>query len=203
MLTPEFRETVQEQFMLCDNMLCGKAKEYATDEDRLHNFKVAAALKGETPRQALAGMMAKHTVSVYDMCMSDEDYPMELWDEKLTDSIDYHILLRAIIKEEKKQKVLKEATRTHCNHQWVVVPLDSDDTKTVFECKICKERMTEYRDCYPGFVPGQMGETAKGVSGEYIPAILYAGEDEKASESAEAFTEALCGEGTKGAAIAN
>lgn len=82
-----------------------KAKEYATD-DRLHNFKVAAELENCTPRQALAGMMAKHTVSIYDMCRSDVKFSDDQWNEKITDHINYLLLLRAIVEEE-NENILK------------------------------------------------------------------------------------------------
>ena len=45
-------------------------------------------------------MMAKHTVSIYDMCNSGQKYPIELWNEKITDHINYLLLLRAIIEDE-------------------------------------------------------------------------------------------------------
>lgn len=95
----KFERVIQDQVCRCLDTLVVKAKEYAT-EDRLHNFKVAAALHGCTPEKALAGMMAKHTVSVYDMCNSGEVYNLDLWDEKITDSINYLLLLRAIVEEE-------------------------------------------------------------------------------------------------------
>lgn len=98
MNTEKFNDVLKDQITRCTDVLVTKAKEYAT-EDRLHNFKVAAELQGCTPKQALAGMMAKHTVSVYDMCMSRADYTVELWDEKLTDSINYLLLLRALVEE--------------------------------------------------------------------------------------------------------
>jgi hypothetical protein len=98
MKTDEFNTIIGDQIDRSINVLVNKAKEYATD-DRLHNFKVAAELQGETPIQSLAGMMAKHTVSVYDMCQSDEKFPIELWNEKITDSINYLLLLRALVEE--------------------------------------------------------------------------------------------------------
>ena len=100
MNTEKFEEMVNNQIELCKKTLLKKAKEYAT-EDRLHNFKVAAELQEISPEQALAGMMAKHTVSIYDMCNSPNpiDYPIELWDEKITDSINYLLLLAAVIRE--------------------------------------------------------------------------------------------------------
>lgn len=100
----KFNEIVAAQIKRSTDILCVKAKEYAT-EDRLHNFKTAAALEGLTPRQALAGMMAKHTVSVYDMCMSSNDFSREMWEEKITDHINYLLLLKAIVEEELQKGV--------------------------------------------------------------------------------------------------
>lgn len=98
MTTDNFNKIIQAQIERCETILCKKAEEYAT-EDRLHNFKVAGALQGVSPVQALMGMMTKHTVSVADMCMSAETYPQALWDEKITDSINYLLLLSALIRE--------------------------------------------------------------------------------------------------------
>lgn len=100
MKTEKFNDIVQAQIKRCTDTLIVKAAEYAT-EDRLHNFKIAATLEGVTPMQALAGMMAKHTVSVYDMCAcsKDENFPEELWNEKIGDSINYLLLLRALVEE--------------------------------------------------------------------------------------------------------
>ena len=45
-------------------------------------------------------MLAKHIVSLYDMCFAEEVvYPMDTWDEKITDSLNYLFLLKAIVKE--------------------------------------------------------------------------------------------------------
>lgn len=102
METKLFNMIVKQQITCCTNVLINKAIEYAT-EDRLHNFKVAATLQGVSPRKALAGMMAKHTVSVYDMCGTDVEFPIGLWNEKITDSINYLLLLRALIEENSQE----------------------------------------------------------------------------------------------------
>ena len=69
--------------------------------DRLSAFKIAAALQNCNPKAALAGMMSKHVVSLYDMCYSTLlHFDMEQWDEKITDCINYLILLKALVKEE-------------------------------------------------------------------------------------------------------
>ena len=82
--------------------LLTKKKEYTGDNtDRLSAFKMAAALQNCDPKAALAGMMSKHVVSIYDMCYSNLlHFELEQWDEKITDSINYLILLKALVKEE-------------------------------------------------------------------------------------------------------
>ena len=107
MTATEFERIFEEQVERSRIVLVNKAGEYAT-EDRLHNFKVAAALEGKTPEQALAGMMAKHTVSVYDMAESGLAYPIDLWQEKITDHINYLFLLNAIVREWRPTEALKE-----------------------------------------------------------------------------------------------
>jgi len=96
----EFEKIFNEQMRVCNDMLILKAKEYAEDHDRLHNFTVAAELEGVTRLQALAGMMAKHTVSIYDMCKYDGHMPLSVWEEKITDHLNYLILLKAILMED-------------------------------------------------------------------------------------------------------
>lgn len=96
----KFNEVIEEQIKRCTDILCIKAEEYAADDDRLHNFKNAAGMMSCDPKAALAGMMAKHTISVYDMCRSGKSYPIELWNEKITDHINYLLLLRGLIEEE-------------------------------------------------------------------------------------------------------
>jgi hypothetical protein len=84
------------------NTLIAKAAEYASDDDRLHNFKVAAALQGETPEKALGGMMAKHTVSIFDMINDVESgkyHTIAIWEEKIKDHINYLFLLWALVND--------------------------------------------------------------------------------------------------------
>lgn len=85
----------------CASTLKKKKKEYTGDsQDRLIAFKVAAAMQGCKPERALAGMMAKHIVSLYDMCYADrETFDVATWDEKITDSLNYLFLLRAVVEE--------------------------------------------------------------------------------------------------------
>ena len=107
MTATEFERIFEEQVERSRMVLVNKASEYAT-EDQLHNFKVAAALESKTPEQALTGMMAKHTVSVYDMAESGLAYPIELWQEKITDHINYLFLLNAIVREWRPTEALED-----------------------------------------------------------------------------------------------
>ena len=100
MQSSEFNKHLEKMQQITVETLKAKAAEYATDGDRLHNFKVAAAVQGITPMQALGGMMAKHTVSVYDMIGTEYDYPVALWEEKIKDSINYLFLLWAMVQED-------------------------------------------------------------------------------------------------------
>jgi hypothetical protein len=96
----EFEQILKRQISMCEDVLIKKATEYQTDTDVLHNFRVAAELQGITVPMALAGMMAKHSVSIYDMCQEpDIFFTQDMWDEKITDHINYLILLRAVVRE--------------------------------------------------------------------------------------------------------
>lgn len=101
MKSERFNEILENTIEKCINTLSVKSNEYAT-EDRLHNFKVAAEIQNCTPITALAGMMAKHTVSVYDLIKKQEkgfDITREMWDKKIGDNINYLILLSALVQE--------------------------------------------------------------------------------------------------------
>lgn len=107
MITEDFRRVVNEQLETCERILLIKGNEYADNEDRLHNFVVTSELQGVTLEEALGGLMAKHTVSIYDMIKgvgNGKVYPMHVWDEKITDHINYLLLLKAIVTES-NQKV--------------------------------------------------------------------------------------------------
>jgi hypothetical protein len=101
MTANSFKDLVNAQLTYCCDILTSKAKEYAT-EDRLHNFRIAAALENCSPIQALGGMMSKHTVSIYDMINSGDAYSTKLWTEKITDHINYLLLLLALVDDSHK-----------------------------------------------------------------------------------------------------
>lgn len=83
--------------------LLDKAKEYASDSNRLHNFNMAAIMSRTTPEKALWGFMVKHLVSLRDMIDKLEDpsfgLSFELVNEKIGDTVNYLVLLEALFKE--------------------------------------------------------------------------------------------------------
>ena len=111
----QFKKLLLSRLALIDKVLASKGQEYASnDEDRLINFKRSGEMKRETPEKALQGMMQKQLTSVYDIIdyIEKENQKVGLIfiarppfitrkkiDEKIGDSINYLILLEALIKE--------------------------------------------------------------------------------------------------------
>jgi hypothetical protein len=79
-----------------------KGPEYARKGDRLSNFKDAGQLQRITPEDALLGMWSKHLISIIDIIKdisAGRTWSMEQLREKLTDSINYHLLLEGLVEE--------------------------------------------------------------------------------------------------------
>lgn len=99
-----FDDVLKERLRKTESVLAAKAEEYATGENRYHNFFRAAGLQGCTPEQALMGMLAKHLVSVLDMVAVTAEGDWKRWpredmiDEKIGDTINYLILLEGLLR---------------------------------------------------------------------------------------------------------
>ena len=100
MTLEEFEIMLNLRVQLIKQTLAAKSKEYATDGDKLYNFKRAAKVLGISPKKALWGMASKHLISVIDIVESDELVSHKLFNEKIGDLINYLILLEAILHEE-------------------------------------------------------------------------------------------------------
>lgn len=102
MTLEKFNESVSNQLEFCKSLLVTKGREYAPDAeiDRLASFKAAGALQDMSSKEALCGMLAKHVVSVFEMCRTGEQYPLEKWTEKITDIINYMLILKAMVEDE-------------------------------------------------------------------------------------------------------
>jgi hypothetical protein len=55
--------------------------------------------------EAVAGMMVKHTVSIFTMVKDGKPHPEAKWDEKITDHIVWLILLKAALIEGAKNSL--------------------------------------------------------------------------------------------------
>lgn len=108
----EFSVIVDGCIVNIKNVLDKKANEYSSKNDKLHNFNKAKELmRCNTREYALLGMLNKHLVSVIDIILKYEKdgvLPSEnLLEEKIGDSINYFVLLKACFLEDiynKKEK---------------------------------------------------------------------------------------------------
>lgn len=108
MNSKDFNEIIENRLKVCKETLNKKADEYSTEDNRLHNFQVAQHTAGKgvnSVQKALWCMANKHFVSVIDIVdkMNESDYipTKELISEKITDSINYLLLLEASIEDER------------------------------------------------------------------------------------------------------
>lgn len=98
----DFEKVKAARMRKCSEVLGLKADEYAAGGDRLSNFKQAGALQKCSAERALVGMLIKHIVSIVDMARDIDSGKMATyaqWNEKMGDSINYLILLDALIVE--------------------------------------------------------------------------------------------------------
>ena len=112
----DFTAIVDSRFEKCRKVLIIKAKEYATNSDRLHNFEEAAKLRNTTKSDACLAMGMKHIVSIIDIVRSlsagNAIITNEVINEKFSDAINYLLLLEACITLEIRESVNNE---THIN----------------------------------------------------------------------------------------
>lgn len=106
MKVARFNEIIDEQLEFNKTLLIKKEKEYSEntsngkDADRLAHFKRTAALLNRDEKEAVFSMLSKHIVSLADMIINNGEYSLELWTEKISDSINYLLILKAMIYEE-------------------------------------------------------------------------------------------------------
>jgi hypothetical protein len=97
----KFADCIENRIHNIREVLLAKAEEYATEDNRFHNFDVAARILNITPEHALQGMMLKHIVSVFDLVeWAGTDTNMlteQIIDEKIGDTINYLILLEGLL----------------------------------------------------------------------------------------------------------
>lgn len=99
----EFDRIVAKTF--ASDVLAKKGKVYASQDDRLANFKVAARNAGVISERALWMYRLKHETAMLmeleKMERLGDKYqvPLDLWSEWIGDSLNYLLLLKALLTE--------------------------------------------------------------------------------------------------------
>jgi hypothetical protein len=105
----EFKLLCGNRLGECTALMFGpKNDEYSRNNDKLHNFKVAADMLGVSPEQALVGMWVKHLVSVLDIVRdvsAGKPVPLDsILNEKFNDTINYTLMLEALLRDRTQNK---------------------------------------------------------------------------------------------------
>jgi hypothetical protein len=113
----EVNESIKRILDICSGTLVAKGKAYSGgSRDRLENFKVASiinahglhCIKGMNQKKILWGYLLKHLTSINYMCIAGAKgtpKPSRAdWDEKIGDSINYLLLLSAMVDEEIREE---------------------------------------------------------------------------------------------------
>lgn len=82
--------------------LGSKSADYSSKADKLYNFKAQARVLGVIPEVALRGNWSKHLQSILqgiEELEVDKLRVLQWWQEKIIDSINYQILLLALVSE--------------------------------------------------------------------------------------------------------
>ena len=93
-------EVLKKRLELIRSVLSAKQGEYATNDDRLHNFNTASKELDGTPAENCWGFAKKHLVSIFDMVSGRRPVTKAAIDEKIGDAINYLILLECVLMEE-------------------------------------------------------------------------------------------------------
>ena len=102
MKVEQFTEIVSNRISKCKEILVDRAEQYATAQDRLHNFKRGASIADCTPAQYAKSLMLKQFTSVLDIIDGTIDPLDDIIDEKMTDIHNYLYLIEALLKEQRK-----------------------------------------------------------------------------------------------------
>lgn len=107
----ELNEVVQEFKEHSADLLQRKGEEYASEEDRLKNFRTVAEMMDLDPEEVCANYLLKHIQSLalsvrtgeFDWVWRDEDGDEGL-KQRVADAINYLFLLAAIIENQRGEE---------------------------------------------------------------------------------------------------
>ena len=117
-----FERVVEDTLGMVQKVLTRKSGEYSSSDDKLHNFdKAKDLMRCKTKEFALLGMLNKHLVSVIDMIEKFEktgELPTSnMIDEKIGDSINYFILLKACFYDDMIKKEAEKICKCDCERE--------------------------------------------------------------------------------------
>lgn len=99
----------------CWNVLFSKSKEYASDVDRLANFKQPVSMMDSNPAEVCLWYDMKHVASLSKIVREIKDGQLptqEMLEEKIGDYLNYGLLLYACIMEMLEEQKNKEQFMT-------------------------------------------------------------------------------------------
>lgn len=106
-----FNQLIEEQLNRCKKLLTVKNDEYAQKTDRLSNFRQPSSLLGMCPAEVAFCYDTKHIASIQKIVheISEGKLPTkELWEEKITDYLNYGLLMNACVMEALKKREEQE-----------------------------------------------------------------------------------------------
>ena len=98
----KFNQLIEEQLNYCKELLSSKNDEYAQKTDKLSNFRQSSSLLGMCAAEVAFCYDTKHIASIQKIVheISQGKFPTkELWREKITDYINYGLLINACVME--------------------------------------------------------------------------------------------------------
>ena len=110
-LLTKFQSFISRRLKRCIETLTMKRKEYTDEVNPFINFECGAKTIGEVPEKVMFYYMLKHFESFKDIVLNQRDVSKEVWDEKVSDLINYILIIDAyyqIYKYETENKDLSE-----------------------------------------------------------------------------------------------
>lgn len=95
----DYEKAINEEIEYCQSILLKKGLEYQSNEDVFNNFVKGETLLKDTKEKVLFSYLMKHLISLSDMVDKPDCYSFPIWREKLTDSINYLLILYSMVKE--------------------------------------------------------------------------------------------------------
>lgn len=97
----DFESLVNHRLEKCKEILGIKGVVYASKSNRLKNFYDGASFNECTPKQYAQMLVTKHLVAIKDHIVNNQSMSEDFIEEKITDVINYMLLIEAIEEDSK------------------------------------------------------------------------------------------------------